>query len=215
MQRLRSVPFIWQLCGSSNPTSMRCKLLPAIAAPVLLFFACASPVPEPAKAIADAEAATDPAQQVERGRYLIEVLGCGDCHSPKLMGPQGPYPDPERLLSGFPAAEQLPPLPKEHQGWVLFNMDQTVGVGPWGTTYAANLTSDESGIGNWSEEQFIRAVTKGLYKGLEGSRPLLPPMPWQTFRNLKAEDLKAMFAYLKSTKPVTNVVPAPVPPVQP
>ena len=104
-------------------------------------------------------------------------------------------------------------MPKDAAGCALLSMDLTAAVGPWGTSFAANLTSDESGIGNLTEEQFKRALTKGLYKGLEGSRPLLPPMPWQNFKDIKDEDVHAMFLYLQSTKPVANVVPAPIPPV--
>lgn len=153
---------------------------------------------------------------VARGEYLVGIMGCNDCHSPKLMGPQGPYPDPDRLLSGHPANEPTPPVDATaNKGWMLFAMDLTAAVGPWGTSYSANLTSDETGIGNWTEEQFKRALTKGLYKGIEGSRPLLPPMPWQNFRNIKDEDVHAIFTYLRSTKPVKNVVPAPLPPAQP
>lgn len=156
--------------------------------------------------VADLEA------RIERGKYLVEIMGCHDCHSPKVMGPNGPYLDPDRLLSGYPADRPLPPQPAAHEGWALLNMDLTAAVGPWGTTFAANITSAESGIGNWTEEQFERALKKGLYKGLEGSRPLLPPMPWQNYVNMSKEDLSAVFAYLKSTTPVDNVVPAPVPP---
>lgn len=152
---------------------------------------------------------------VERGKYLVEIMGCHDCHSPKQMGPNGPYLDPERILSGYPADRPLPPQPVSHEGWALLTMDLTAAVGPWGTTFAANITSDESGIGNWTEEQFARALTKGLYKGLEGSRPLLPTMPWQNYVNMSQEDLSAVFAFLKSTKPVANVVPAPIPPAGP
>ncbi len=149
---------------------------------------------------------------MERGQYLVGITGCHDCHSPKIMGPQGPELDPARLLSGFPADRQLPPVPENAAGWALMAMDLTAAVGPWGTSFAANITSDETGIGNWTEEQFERALRHGLYKGLEGSRPLLPPMPWQNLANLKPEDMRDMFAYLKSTKPVENVVPAPIPP---
>jgi mono/diheme cytochrome c family protein len=152
---------------------------------------------------------------VERGKYLVQVMGCHDCHSPKLMGPQGPYPDPDRLLSGHPAGTQLPPMPKDNAGWALLTMDLTAAVGPWGTSFAANLTSDDSGIGSWTEDQFKRALKQGLYKGMEGSRMLLPPMPWQNFQNITDEDVHAIFSYLKSTKPVANVVPAPLPPVAP
>lgn len=150
--------------------------------------------------------------QIERGKYLVEIMGCNDCHSPKLMGPNGPYLDPDRVLSGYPADRPLPPVPANAEAWALMTMDLTAAIGPWGTTFAANITSDESGIGNWTEEQFERALKKGLYKGLEGSRPLLPPMPWQNYVNMSKEDVSALFAYLKSTKPVANVVPAPIAP---
>jgi len=164
---------------------------------------------------ADTAVLTGPSEAalVGRGKYLVEIMGCHDCHSPKQMGPNGPYLDPERILSGYPADRPLPPQPVSHEGWALLNMDLTAAVGPWGTTFAANITSDESGIGNWTEEQFKRAITKGLYKGLEGSRQLLPPMPWENYKNISDADVHAIFSYLKSTKPVENVVPAPLPPV--
>lgn len=91
--------------------------------------------------------------------------------------------------------------------------DLTSAVGPWGTSFAANISSDESGIGNWTEEQFLTSIKQGKTKGVANGRPILPPMPWTTYRNLNDEDLKAVFAYLKSTPPVQNVVPAPLPPV--
>lgn len=174
--------------------------------------ACSNPAPAPAPA---APQEPTQAEVVERGKYLVEIMGCHDCHSPKLMGPQGPYPDPDRLLSGHPAGTQLPPMPKDNAGWALLTMDLTAAVGPWGTSFAANLTSDDSGIGTWTEDQFKRALKQGLYKGQEGGRMLLPPMPWQNFRNIADEDVHAMFMYLKSTKPVANVVPPPVPPAAP
>ena len=150
---------------------------------------------------------------MERGRYLVEIMGCHDCHSPKMMTPQGPVPDPKRLLSGHPAGEQLPPVNADAtQGWVLFSMGQTATVGPWGTSFSGNITSDETGIGNWTEAQFKRALTQGSYKGLEGSRPLLPPMPWQNFKNMSNADVHALYTYLQSTPPVENVVHPPVPP---
>jgi hypothetical protein len=190
------------------------RTIPFLSATALVVFAvaCSNPAPAPEPETAKEP---DPAQVVERGKYLVEIMGCHDCHSPKLMGPQGPYPDPDRLLSGHTAGTQLPPLPKDNAGWALMAMDLTAAVGPWGTSFAANLTSDESGIGTWTEDQFKRALKQGLYKGLEGSRPLLPPMPWQNFKNITDEDVHAMFMYLKSTKPVVNVVPAPVPPAAP
>tara|TARA_R110002094_G_scaffold3622_1_gene11771 strand:- start:315 stop:614 length:300 start_codon:yes stop_codon:yes gene_type:complete len=87
-------------------------------------------------------------------------------------------------------------------------MGLTAAVGPWGTSFAANLTPDETGIGNWSEAQFLKAIKEGKFKGMENTRPLLPPMPWTEYRNFTDEDLKAIFAYLKTIKPIDNVVPA-------
>jgi len=154
-------------------------------------------------------------QLIERGAYLVNTSACHDCHSPKVMTPKGPEPDPERLLSGYPANEPMPEVNTDMlNSWILFNQQLTSAVGPWGVSFAANITSDETGIGNWTEEQFLTAIRKGKYKGLEGSRPLLPPMPWQVYRNMIDQDLKAIFAYLKSTKPVHNIVPAPIAPDQ-
>jgi len=145
---------------------------------------------------------------VARGRYLTTVGGCNDCHSPKIMTDHGPEPDPERLLSGHPAGEPLPPTNTANPAWISFSMDLTGYVGPWGVTYSANLTPDETGIGKWSYQQFETAIRKGKYKGIEGGRDLLPPMPWQMYRNFTDHDLKAVFTYLKSLKPVKNLVPA-------
>ena len=150
-------------------------------------------------------------QLVARGEYLVNVIGCDDCHSPKAFGPNGPYPDPERRFSGYPQDMPLASAdPEVLKSWALFSPDLTAAVGPWGASFAANITSDDTGIGLWTEEQFIKCLREGKYKGLDGSRPLLPPMPWPNFAQMSDEDLKAVFAYLKSTKPVRNIVPAPV-----
>ncbi|UFH53745.1 c-type cytochrome [Spirosoma sp. KNUC1025] len=150
---------------------------------------------------------------IKQGEYLVGIMGCNDCHSPKTMGPNGPQVVPDKVLSGYPAGRPLPALnPAAQKDWVLFNGDNTAAVGPWGVSFAANLTSDATGIGNWSEEQFKMALKQGKSKGLASNRMLLPPMPWTNYRTIKDEDVKAIFAYLKSTKPVANVVPAPMPP---
>lgn len=147
---------------------------------------------------------------VVRGEYLVTIMGCHDCHSPKKMGPHGPELDSSRLLSGHPAGMPLAQVdPKALESWVLFNQTTTAFVGPWGTSFAANITSDGSGIGHWTEEQFFKAIRQGKYKGLDNARPLLPPMPWPVYARATDEDLRAIFAYLKSTTPVSNVVPAP------
>ena len=155
-------------------------------------------------------------KSVERGQYLVASIGCMDCHSPKKMGPQGFEELPGLHLSGFPGDRPIPePVPEAlEKGWILMNHDLTAAAGPWGISFASNLTSDETGIGNWNYEQFERAIRQGKYKGMENGRMLLPPMPWQNFANLSDEDLRAIFDYLKSTKPVKNAVPAPVPPAQ-
>ncbi len=152
-------------------------------------------------------------KQIEQGRYLVEIMGCRDCHSPKIMTPQGPLSDKNRDLSGHPASMPFGRINKESlKDWVLFNMMNTVSVGPWGITFSANLTSDDTGIGTWSEEQFIIALTEGKSKGIRSARPLLPPMPWQNYVNIKREDAIAIFAFLKTTKPVENIVPQPISP---
>ena len=152
---------------------------------------------------------------ISRGRYLVTVMVCNDCHSPKKMGPMGPEIDTARMLSGHPSGNPVAKAdPRLTDSWILFNQDLTAFVGPWGTSFAANLTSDETGIGNWTEAQFFKAIREGKYKGMDNTRPLLPPMPWQMYTNASDEDLRAIFAYLKSTPPVENRVPAPVPPGQ-
>jgi len=129
------------------------------------------------------------------------------------MGPHGPERDQDRLLSGHP--EYMPVArfdTTSTRNWVLFSFSGTSTVGPWGTSFSGNLTSDATGIGNWTEEQFKKAITQGKFKGLDAGRQLLPPMPWESYANLKDEDVKAIFAYLKSTKPIRNIVPAPISP---
>jgi hypothetical protein len=159
-------------------------------------------------------AKTDSIALIKRGEYLVTIGGCDDCHSPKRMGATGPELIPELRLSGFPKDGKLPPVDINtvKSGWALMAPDLTSAVGPWGQSFTANITSDETGIGNWPEENFFAALRKGKYKGLEGSRNLLPPMPWFNYKNMPDEDLRAIYRFLKSTKPVNNVVPAPKPP---
>jgi mono/diheme cytochrome c family protein len=152
----------------------------------------------------------DSTEKVKRGEYLVSIIGCDDCHSPKRMGPMGPELIPELRLSGYPSSKPIQKADSNvvKQGWMLMGADLTSSVGPWGMSFAGNLTSDATGIGNWTEENFIRSLRQGKYKGLENSRPLLPPMPWFNFKNMTDDDLKSIFAFLKTTKPVENVVPA-------
>ncbi len=146
---------------------------------------------------------------VKRGSYLVNAMGCDDCHSPKKMGPNGPEPDMEHRFSGHPANATIGKIDTTaiKNGWLWFTGDLTACVGPWGVSFAANISSDATGIGNWSEAQFMKALRHGKFKGMDESRPLLPPMPWQNYRNLNDDDIKAVFAYLKTSKPIANVVP--------
>lgn len=155
---------------------------------------------------------------VERGRFIVEIGGCNDCHSPKQMTAQGPVVDGSRKLSGHPAGDPIPPVIEsalKPGNWLLMAPDLTAFVGPWGISYAANITSDSAtGIGAWTDDQFIKTMRTGKHLGLEGGRPILPPMPWQEIGKLSDEDLKAMLAYLKTLPAIDNRVPAPVPPDQ-
>ena len=149
-----------------------------------------------------------------RGEYLVNIMGCVDCHSPKKMTDQGPVPDMDRYLMGYDSSQPLPPIPENVPlgPWALFSGDLTAAVGPWGTSFAANLTPHESGIGAWSLNQFDKAIREGKYKGLDNSRPIMPPMPVESFKFLTDEDVEAIFVYLKTLKPIENIVPAYQPP---
>ena len=174
----------------------------------------AQPVPAPTPTTTSAPAA--PAQSpVERGKYLVMVGGCNDCHTPKKMGPNGPEADMTRELSGNPQTEKLAAVPPgliAPDKWLtIVNNHLGAWAGPWGVSFAANLTSDkETGLGSWSQEMFVNAIRTGKHQGT--GRPILPPMPWYWYRNMTDDDLKAVFAYLQSLPPIKNVVPEPLPP---
>lgn len=148
---------------------------------------------------------------IKRGSYLVNAMGCDDCHSPKQMGAHGPEIIPELRFSGYPSSRPLAKVDTNviKNGWALFGPDLTNAVGPWGMSFAANISSGETGIGTWSEKQFMKVIREGKLKGLDGSRDLLPPMPWFVYKNLNDDDIRSIFAFLKSTKPVENIVPAP------
>jgi hypothetical protein len=153
--------------------------------------------------------------QVERGKYLVMAGGCNDCHSPKIFTAAGPLPDTTRLLSGHPSGSLLPAIPKNTLGpdkWgAITTNDLTAWAGPWGVSFAYNLTPDvKTGIGGWTEEMFIKTLRTGKF--MEMSRDILPPMPWQTIGQMSDDDLKAIFAYLKSLPPIENPIPVPLAP---
>ena len=154
-------------------------------------------------------------QLLDRGQYLVTVMGCNDCHTPKKLTEQGPVPDMERMLMGHPSQQAIPEINAEvvaPGGWLLFNSDLTAAVGPWGVSFAANLTPHETGLGAWTYDHFKKAMTEGKHKGLDNGRMILPPMPWQGYQALEEDDLKGIYEYLKSIPPIENIVPAPIPP---
>ncbi len=127
----------------------------------------------------------DQAAKVKRGAYLTAIAGCTDCHTPGFFYNAT---DSTRLLSG------------SELGW----------QGPWGVTYARNLTPDnETGIGAWSEAEIVTAIRTG--RRPDGST-ILPPMPWVDFAYLTDDDAYAIAAYLKSIPPVVHKVPDRLPP---
>jgi cytochrome c553 len=162
---------------------------------------------------ATAEAGLSKEVQVKRGEYLVSYAMCDDCHTPKIMTPHGPQLDMSRRFSGHPAEEPFDTTGMKDlvakRFVAVFSPGLTAALGPWGVSYAANLTPDDTGTGNWTEAQFVKAIREGKSKGMDGTRPLLPPMPWEVVRNMSDEDLKAVFAYLQTVKPVKNAVPNP------
>jgi mono/diheme cytochrome c family protein len=152
-------------------------LLTLVTAASLALISCAKQTPVPA--------AMTEAEQIERGHYLANVVGCNDCHTPGYFYGA---PDTTRLLSG------------SELGW----------KGPWGVSYARNLTPDpQTGIGPWTESDIVTAIRTG--KRPDG-RVLLPPMPWPDFAHLTDDDAMAIAKYLKSLPPVTHKVPDILPP---
>ena len=153
--------------------------------------------------------------QIERGKYLVTFGDCDGCHTPFISTPEGVAMDSTRRLSGYPEDAELPEIPEG-----LFDPDKwggawssvgTAFAGPWGVSFPRNLTPDEeTGLGSWTDETFIKALRTG--KDMGEGRDILPPMPWAQFRQLTDEDLRAIFAYLMSLKPIDNMVPDPISP---
>jgi mono/diheme cytochrome c family protein len=120
---------------------------------------------------------------VERGRYLVTLGGCHDCHTPGyFLG----KPDEKRFLGGSDVGFLIP------------------GVG---TVVGPNLTSDrETGLGSWSAEEIVTALQTGVRPD---GRELSPVMPWPALAKLKKDDAYAIAAYLKTLPPISNAVPGP------
>ena len=192
----------------------RVALLSAFLSIVVAISACDQP---PASQPAPTAPAAAPAQSpAERGKVLVQVGGCNDCHTTKKLGPNGPEPDTSKLLSGHPESIKItaPNKPAGGSPWTIATTDTlTAWSGVWGISFAANLTPDPTtGLkaGAWSEALFLKAMKTGKHIG--NGRDILPPMPWQMYSVLSDEDLKAIWAYLQTIPPIQNEVPDPIPP---
>ena len=155
-------------------------------------------------------------EQIKRGEHLVKAGLCADCHTPKVMGPNGPEEDNTRMLSGHPGDMALPPPPALPEGpWgVISSWDLTAWSGPWGVSFPRNLTPDkETGLGDWTEQNFIDTIRSGRRMGK--GRAILPPMPIAGISNYTDDELKAIFAYLQSIPAIHNPVPEPIPPPAP
>lgn len=157
------------------------------------------------------------AQMVAQGKYLVEGSDCIDCHTPMKMTANGPVPDTTLYLSGV---SQNAVTPTEFdtsemnvmKGGGLINFPDGAFAGAWGISFPANLTPDSTtGLGGWTSDIFIRTIRNGKYQGVMSGRDLMPPMPWQDFKNFTDEDLKAIFAYLQTIPAVHNRVPSYIP----
>jgi mono/diheme cytochrome c family protein len=123
--------------------------------------------------------------EIARGKYLVAIAGCNDCHTPGYFFGK---PDTTRYLGGSDVGFEIPGL--------------GVFVGP-------NLTPDETGLGEWSNDQIVTALQTGVRPD---GRQLAPIMPYHAFASLTQEDVGAIAAFLKSLPPVSNKVPDPVGP---
>ena len=122
--------------------------------------------------------------QVKHGWYLVRIGQCNDCHTPADE-------------KGNPITEMM------FGGGFRF-------TGPWGDVVSPNITSHPSGISHYDAEMFIKTIRRGRASG--GVRDLNPFMPFSYFRNLTDDDLRAIFAYLQTVKPVKHLVDNAEPP---
>jgi len=182
----------------------------ALAAASLLAAAliCFTGLHSPARAQAAAgKKAKGTTPSVARGKYLVMTLGCNDCHTPFKMGANGPEPDMSKALSGHPQDLAMPAAKLPDMPWAwMGSASMTAFAGPWGTTFAPNLTPDEeTGTGAWDEDFFVSIFRSKKWMG--SGRPIMPPMPIDDYTNLTDGDLKAIFAYLRTLPPIKNKVP--------
>ena len=141
-----------------------------------------------ALSIAIANTANAQAAQVARGKYLVTLGGCTDCHTPGFFFGK---PDMARYLGGSDVGFELPGL---------------------GTFVGPNLTPDKAtGLGDLSDAQVVAAIQKGARPD---GRLLAPIMPYHAFANLTKQDVEAIVAFLRSIPPVQNKVVGPFGPTE-
>lgn len=158
-------------------------------------------------------AATGASEKLARGKYLVTIAACNDCHTPWKVGPNGPEPDMTRMLSGHPESVLVPEAPMPQGPWQgAIAETNTAWAGPWGVSFTANLTPDkETGLGKWNQRTFSDTIRTGRHMGR--GRALLPPMPIPMYKNFTDADLEAIFTYLQSIPAIKNRVPEPRPPL--
>ena len=116
----------------------------------------------------------DRSSRASYGKYLTKIANCTGCHTPRN--------------------ERGAPIPgMEWSGGVNL-------VGPWGDVHSVNLTPDPSGIPYYTEDLFLKVI----HTGNPGGHPLSPIMPWNYYRNMTDDDLKSIFAYLRTLEPVKH-----------
>jgi mono/diheme cytochrome c family protein len=163
-----------------------------------------------------AQAPVEPASasaKLARGKYLVTIAGCNDCHTPWKPGPNGAEPDMSRMLSGHPESMAMPPAPTLPKGpWLVSAAaTNTAWSGPWGVSFTANLTPDpETGLGKWTLRNFVDTIRTGRHMGR--GRPILPPMPIPMYKHMTDDDLEAVYTFLQSIPAISNRVPEPLPP---
>ena len=147
------------------------RQLVGVATVLALAAGCSNDSPAPAETKTNfAQSALSAQARIERGKYMVTVGGCNDCHTPKKSGPNGPEPDMTRELSGNPATDKLAPIPAgliaPDKYLTVVNNHLTAWVGPWGVSFAMNLTPDKAtGLGSWTEEMLVTALRSGKHQG--------------------------------------------------
>ena len=146
---------------------------------------------------------------VTRGKYLVDaVAACGYCHTPRA----GAEYNMKMYLAGHPAENPYPRYNFNMMQQNIFLLTSpllSAFSGPFGTSFASNLTPDkETGLGEWTEKMFIDSMRTGHHQGNIDNRKIFPPMGTLTkhYAQMNDADLKAIWAYLKSIKSVKNEV---------